>query len=456
MRSLGRPDYLFVGVALVSAAVLVWLGLGLTFFSDEWAFIESTFSSDLATWLAPHNEHWTTLARLLYRAILETAGLRSYLPYLAVLVALHVLVATLVNVLVRRSSGPWPALGVGTVILLFGSGFENLYWAFQITFVGSMATGLLAMLVFDSRPLTNRRIVTGSGLLLASLATSAIGPVLLLAVAVELLLDRTRRHALRGLVLPVAVYAAWFVAVGRIWVVAREGVFRLGGPEDVPPVVAGGLAAAAGALTGVGTGLGAVVIVIAALVAAGDWIRRRRVRLAPRAAGCLAAATALYGLIAISRAFVGPEVIDYTRYTYISGTLLAVGLAAQIGRPSLDSTASRRAWLFGGSLVFVLALTWNVRLLIAGRALFEERAERTRALVTVALERPLPGTTDPTRSLVLVPSPNVLEQIVARYGSPLTDSIVPWAVPPIRDSVLESARRTLAEGAEIPLPEDAE
>jgi hypothetical protein len=73
-------------------------------------------------------------------------------------------------------------------------------------------------------------------------------------------------------------------------------------------------------------------------------------------------------------------------------------------------------------------------------------------VLTVALERPLPTTTDPDRTLVLVPSPAALGRIVTDHGSPLDDWLVPWAVPAIRPEVLTDARRVLAEGAEIPLP----
>jgi hypothetical protein len=74
----------------------------------------------------------------------------------------------------------------------------------------------------------------------------------------------------------------------------------------------------------------------------------------------------------------------------------------------------------------------------------------TRALVTVGLHRPLPESTDPNRSLVLVPSPVSLERIVSAYGSPVGDSLVPQAVEPIPPDVMAEAQRRLEEGAEIP------
>ena len=40
---------------LVGLPALLWLGRGMTFFSDEWAFIESRSLGDPTTWLQPHN-----------------------------------------------------------------------------------------------------------------------------------------------------------------------------------------------------------------------------------------------------------------------------------------------------------------------------------------------------------------------------------------------------------------
>jgi len=453
LRRPDRADRLFIAAAGAAALSLLWLGAGLTFFSDEWAFIESRALGDPSTWFAPHNEHWATLSVLVYRALVETVGLGSYMPYLAVLIGLHVIVAALVYVLVRRTSGPWPALAVGVVLLLFGSGFENLYWAFQIGFVGSTAAGLAAILVFDTRPLTLRGAVVGACLLVVSLATHG-GPGLIwcLAVGLELLLDPRRRRAVVVLVMPAAAYGIWYLAVGRVGIEAHQGAFSLGGLGDLPPVILVGLSTTVGGLFGVGTTLGGWVIGLAIAASSVWFIGRRRVHLAPRLISCVVAAAALYGLIGLARSFVGPEVALYTRYTYISAALLAVGLAAQVGPVAVETPTARRAWLLTGGVVLALSLTWNLRLLVDGRTLFFERADLTRAFVAVALPRPLPATTDPDRTLVLVPSPNALDRIVRAYGSPLSDTLVPWAVPPIGAAALAEGQRVLEEGAEIPIP----
>ena len=57
--------------------------------------------------------------------------------------------ALLVYALVRRRTLPWVAVGITLIVLLFGSGFENLFWGAQIGFVGATAMGLGALLLLD-------------------------------------------------------------------------------------------------------------------------------------------------------------------------------------------------------------------------------------------------------------------------------------------------------------------
>ena len=93
VRRWRAPDVVFAGAAAASVPVLLWFGRGLTFFSDEWAFIAERSLADPSTWWAPHNEHWSTIPILVYRALVETVGLRTYVPYLALVILLNVVVA---------------------------------------------------------------------------------------------------------------------------------------------------------------------------------------------------------------------------------------------------------------------------------------------------------------------------------------------------------------------------
>jgi hypothetical protein len=150
--------------------------------------------------------------------------------------------------------------------------------------------------------------------------------------------------------------------------------------------------------------------------------------------------------------------VHYARYTYVAVVLALVALGALLGPALRDlarTTGRRRvAGLAGAAVVLELAFIWNLRLLAEGRQIFVERAEMTRALVTVALASDRPAAVDLGRSLVLVPSPTRLEGIVAAHGSPLNDVLEPWAVPAIRPEILAEAERRLIYGAPVPTDED--
>ena len=55
--------------------------------------------------------------------------------------------------------GALAAVAVAILLLVYGSGFENLFWAFQIGFVGSVALGLWALVVAD-RPWLSALLLT--------------------------------------------------------------------------------------------------------------------------------------------------------------------------------------------------------------------------------------------------------------------------------------------------------
>ena len=91
--------------------------------------------------------------------------------------------------------------------------------------------------------------------------------------------------------------------------------------------------------------------------------------------------------------------------------------------------------------ILVFSLAWNVRLLLAGRDLYADRADLTRAFVTLGSTDPLPDGVDPDLSLVLVPSPNQLRGVIERYGTPMRNSLAPGAVPPVSKTALAEALR---------------
>ena len=73
--------------------------------------------------LEPHNEHWVTFPVLIYRALFSVFGVRTYLPYLLVLVVSHLLIAHLLWRLMLRYGVDWlVATGAAAVFMVLGAG----------------------------------------------------------------------------------------------------------------------------------------------------------------------------------------------------------------------------------------------------------------------------------------------------------------------------------------------
>src|SRR5262245_26454919 len=312
------------GALLVGgAALILWLGRGLSFFADEWAFIEQRSLGDPSGWFKPHNEHWSTLPVVAYRTLVETVGLGSYVPYLGLVLLLHLVVAALVYRLVRRRAGAVPALGAGTIMLFFGSGFENLFWGFQIGFVGGTAAGLATFDVLDGLP-TPRRAAALIVLLAIGLMTSGIGLVFLAAAIVEVALRPIWRRWWPLLGIPIAMYLLWYVVVGQTGIYAHRDPFSIASMLWIPYFVINGFGVAAGTVTGLGPVWG---LLPAVAVAAGAlWLVRHGRPIAPRFLAAVTAIVVGYALIGVTRAGVTLEQVHYSRYMYVTGALALVGV----------------------------------------------------------------------------------------------------------------------------------
>ena len=447
-RLWGHPEEaLFVFLAVATVAVLLALCRGMTFFADEWAIIERREIS-LEDWLRPFNEHWLGTTIVAYRLMLGAFGMGSYLPYLALVAVLHVIVAAEILVIVRRSSGPLIALAAASVVLLFGSGFENLFWGSQIGFIGATALGLGALILLEPGPgsdrPTARRAALAVALLTIGMTTSGFGIFMLGVVGLEVLADRRRWLLVVPLAIPAGIYVAWFLALGRSGVGFARDPFTAQALADVPRFILEGLGNAAGSAVGVGPTYGLFVM---GAVAVGGAIRIARGHApGPRFLGVIGGIVAMYAILGLVRGGVLDTAAFYPRYSYLSGILFLAALASLVGRIDWPAAPLRRSALrVIGVSVLSISLVWNVRLLTLGRDVFLDRAALTRALVETALHPELPDVVDRDRDLILVPSPNSLERIVRRYGSPLNDTFVE-PLPAIPDATYDEAWRRVLEG----------
>lgn len=294
--------------AVIVSAIMLVLTRGFTFYFDEWTFILPTDSS-WTVYLQPHNEHPAMLPRLIYAALLNTVGMRSYVPYMAILLALHVACVVLMFELVRSRAGDLVALGAALLLLVLGAGWENLLWAFQIGFVGSVACGLGALLVIQTG---SPRMWLAMVLLFGSLMFSGIGLFFWVATAVWLALTPARRQDLVWLA-PIAIaLIAWYLAYGHAGAPPKP-VSLAGNVAVLPLYVVWGLGASAAGLIGEGGLFGPVVLVLALAAIGFAWYRRRP---DPFAIGIAAALLAFYLVLGVIRGQIGYEQSAAGRYVY--------------------------------------------------------------------------------------------------------------------------------------------
>lgn len=315
---------LVAGVAAVALFIL-FVDRDMRPFHDEWWFICGRSLGDIASLFRPHNEHWVTLHAIEYLGVAGVAGLSSYGVLLAPLIVAHGFVVAGVYRLTR-------SMMAAAVMTFLGSGYLNLFWAFQFGPVAAIALGLWSLIAFiEGRP----RL--GAALLAVGVATSGNSLFFIPTAAAYLVLKREVRQVL-WLAAPTAAWIAWAVVE---WSAID---FRGGTPtvDGVVGYVAFGVALASGLGVAI-LGPGFVALALAA----------RPKRMSPVGIAAAIGLLATLAALALVRAdFSGP---NSPRFLYIYAPFVLVALIDLRGsamRPLLITSA------------LVIGLTVNVALLI--------------------------------------------------------------------------------------------
>jgi len=303
--------------AVIAVVVIVHAAHGLSFFfDDEWSTITQRRNASLDDFLRPHGGHLMILSVVIYNVLFRTVGLRSYGPYLGVLIGLHVITCGLLFVYLRRRA-PVVYAVLATITLLFlGAAWQDLLWAFQITYLLSLATGLAALLALD------RRDRLGDGLalvaLLLSVASSGAGLVFASGAVIELAWSSRDRRRLWVAVTPIAAWVVWYFAYGS----SRGSTSNVTGAPSYVLDLAG---SAFGALTGGSLGVGTVVAIAATVLVGVTVVRSWPID--GRFASCIAMAYGLWILLAYSRDARVPG--TESRYIYL-GAVFVLLLGAEV------------------------------------------------------------------------------------------------------------------------------
>jgi hypothetical protein len=399
--------------ALAGCAAILWLTRDYTFYFDEWTFILSAPDWNALTYLQPHNVHPAMLPRLIYSALLNTIGLHAYWPYMVVLLALHATSVLLLFEIVRRRAGDVVGIACAAILLLLGAGWENLLWAFQMSFVGSVACGLAMLLALDALP-SRRRMPLATALLVVSLMFSGVGLFFGIAAAVLLATTKGRRMELAWLA-PVAIaFAAWFLVYGRNGAAPNP-------PSSsdnflvVPLYTLWGMGQSAAALIGEGGMFGPPLLLLAAGAVGFSWWKGG---ITPLGLGAAAGLVSFYIVTGLSRAQLGYEQSGAGRYVYV-GAVFWLIMLADAGRLLPWRATWRPALIACLFLACFASATLLYTFAIAKEVQMERELADLQALAAERGDRCLnPNGAVDLFVMPAVTSPALYYRAIDRYGDP--------------------------------------
>lgn len=377
---IGHPALAIHALVLVGGFLtLLTCARGQWFYGDEWEFLghRGLAGAERSVW-APHNEHWSTGPILIYRALYALYGVRTYVPYIVVLLLFHLVAAHLLwRLLLHIGVRPAIAAALATVFVLLGAGYENLMWAFQIGFVGSVALGLGGLLLVNHDTPWGRRDVAGWLVSIIGLMFSGISVTMVVVAGLAVLLRRGWRQALLTVSVPGAVYLVWLVLIGHHDV--AKGKRSLHDVVSYPEFIWSGLRSAVDQTVGL-PGAGLVVVIGLTLL----LLHRRRQSAGPAAPAfaCALGTLVLFAMIAVGRTGLGVQQAEVSRYVYlvVALALPAVGLA-------LTELAGRSLARGGAvSLALLLVAGHNVGTLLERSWVERQREQRFRARVVAATQ----------------------------------------------------------------------
>lgn len=240
---LGTPVLIaLVWLTGISGALLLYWGSKLTFLLDDWEFL--LYRRDFDSVFEPHGPHISVIPVLIYKGLLATAGMDSAFPFRVVSVGAFLVSCLLLFVHLSRRVGQWPALAATAIVLFLGAGWEDLLWAFQIGYFGSMATGLGALLALERRG--RRSGVLAALLLTVSVLFSSLGIPFIAGAAVFVLLQPDRWRRLYVVAVPAAVFVLWWLGWGH----EAESTASVENLARTPAFVLDGIAASFSSLFG--------------------------------------------------------------------------------------------------------------------------------------------------------------------------------------------------------------
>ena len=272
----------------------------------------------------PYGGHWQTIPLLVYRLLFRVFGMESYLPYVAVALAVHLAITFVLFALLQSvGASRWTAALVAWLVLFYGAGAEAFMWDAPVVLTSSLLLGLVAALVMVRRRFSGRSRVVAAVLLLAAVMCSGTG----LAAAVTVGLFALFRAGLKAAALvsgpSVLAFSVWFFTIGR------DGRVHLSADTvpHIPAFVWSGLTGSLGSLLGIpGTG----VLILLALVVMLCWPNVQSVALRQLAVAGFVGGLAQLVLSSFASLVVGDGAARVGRYEYLVWVLMVASVALAV------------------------------------------------------------------------------------------------------------------------------
>lgn len=375
--------------ALLAGSVLLFYVVGRNqwFIRDDWAFIftrervHQASGLDAMLFMA-QDGHWMTIPILIFRAIHAFFGTGSYWPYLISSMACHLGIVVIVRKLsLRVGVSQWTATILAGTLAVFGSGWENIVFAIQLTYNLSLLGFLVHLLLIDHDGAPNRRDALGVIAGLVAVSSSGFGPFFIVGTLLFTVMRRRWKAAIIATGPTVLASAWWWLVWGQ------DPAGRSSrSVTQVPAYVNRGLSAVFQGLIWVPSLVGIALI---ATVAVTLW-RGRNSSAHDLILSLSVTASLMYIGVGLERSGFGIETAANSRYVYMGAALLVPVLGVAVDQ--LARLGSPVEW--AGRLVLIGATAMNVGALRSNGNDWANRAIAERNVLEVVAASPALSTVE--------------------------------------------------------------
>jgi len=399
-RVLAQPEDRLAGAAfaaaiMVATFVFAIVGRHQWFIRDDWSVLITrrqigVLDGTMHEYFVAQDGHWMTVPVLVYRVLEALFGLGSYWPFLVPVLIVHVASVVMLRAVCRRVGvSPWTSTLVCSIVLVLGSGWENIVFAVQITYNLTLLAFLAQLLLVDHDGPVDRRDVVGSVLAVIGTASSGFGPFFVFGIALLLVIRRRWLAAAIGVFPSALAYVWWWVSYGGDPVADSSGR-PLG---RLPAFVRLGVESTLQALVPIASLTGIVAVAVVAVL----LLRRRDPASHDVIVAMAATMMFMFVGVGIERIGISIDIAASSRYVYMAVFLIVPSFALavdELRRPG-------REFLVAGWIL--LAATTGVQsgLLVINGSDWAAQAQRERRELSLIAGAQLPDGFDQLQACVV-------------------------------------------------------